>query len=89
MDRKEIKLLLNYLDSNLEHLNTLQHEFLTTLKKQYNATGVLTKRQAEFLYDIKEYILSVVQDRVVIESEPEKYSAPQYSSFDHFNTFTL
>jgi uncharacterized protein YbaR (Trm112 family) len=73
MNRKEIKFILNYLDNNREHLETSQHEFLATLKKQYNATGVLTKKQAEFLYDIKEHIPALVQDGAVYGSEQDKY----------------
>lgn len=88
MDRKEIKFILNYLDNNLEKLNTLQLEFLATLKKQYNATGVLTKKQAEFLYDLKEYIPSLAQDKPVFESESDNYRA-QYSSFDHLTAFNI
>ncbi len=60
MHRKEIKFILSYLDNNQEHLDTLQNEFLSTLKKQYNVTGVLTEKQTEFLYGIKGYIPSKV-----------------------------
>jgi hypothetical protein len=60
MHRKEIKFILSYLDNNREHLDILEHEFLATLKKQYNVTGVLTEKQTEFLYDIKGYIPSRV-----------------------------
>jgi hypothetical protein len=87
MNRQEIKFILNYLENNPEHLNTLKYEFLVTLKKQYNTTGVLTKTQAEFLYDIKEYI-SQAPDKAVFESESDNYRA-QYSSFDHLSAFKI
>lgn len=54
MDIQEINILLNNVENNREHLNTLQKEFITSLKENYNATGVLTKRQVEFLYDSEE-----------------------------------
>ena len=63
MDRKEIKFILTYLDNSREQLDTSQQEFLATLKKQYNATGVLTTKQSEFLHDIKEYIPPLVPDK--------------------------
>jgi hypothetical protein len=88
MDNQEFKILLNYLENNREHLNTLQNEFITTLKERYNATGVITKRQVEFLYDSKEYIRSLVLKEAVHESESEKYIA-QYSSFDHLTAFNI
>lgn len=88
MDRKEFKFLLNFLETNREHLNTLQLEFLSSLKKNYNATGVLTKRQVEFLYDAKEYIRYNVLEKSVYESEADKYQA-QYSSFDHYTPFKM
>ena len=84
MDRQEFKILLNYLENNREHLNTLQNEFITALKDNYNATGVLTKRQVEFLSDTKEYLRSLVQKEAVHES----YIA-QYSSFDHLTPFVI
>ena len=88
MDSQEFKILLNYLENNREHLNTLQNEFITTLKENYNATGVITKRQVEFLYDSKEYIRSLVLKEAVRESESDKYVA-QYSSFDHLTAFSI
>jgi hypothetical protein len=88
MDRQEFKLLLNYLDNNRVNLNTLQHKFIASLKDSYNATGVLTKRQVEFLYDTKEYIRSLVLEKSVHESESDKYAA-QYSSFDHLTQYKL
>lgn len=88
MDLKEIKLLFNYLENNREHLNSLHHEFIATLKKHYNATGVLTKRQVEGLYQIKDYIPSLVIKEDVSEPESDKYHA-QYSSFDHMTPFRI
>jgi hypothetical protein len=88
MDRQEINILINYVDNNREHLNTLEHEFIASLKKNYNATGVLTKRQVEFLYDVKDYIQSMVSEKAVFKSESEIYAA-QYSSFDHLTPFNL
>ena len=88
MNRQEISILLNYLDNNQEHLNTLQHEFMTSLKKNYSSTGVLTKRQLEFNYDLKDYIQSLLMERSVYKSESDKYVA-QYSSFDHFTSFNM
>ncbi len=88
MDRQEIKILLNYLENNQEHLNTLQHEFIASLKEHYETTGVLTKRQVEFLYDSKEYIRSLILKEAVHESESDKYIA-QYSSFDHLTAFNI
>ena len=88
MDRQEFKFLLNYLENNREHLNILQHKFVASLKDNYNTTGVLTKQQVEFLYDTKEYILSLVSEKSVNESEPDKYAA-QYSSFDHLTQYRM
>ncbi len=86
MDRQEIKFLLNYLENNPKHLNSLQHEFITTLKEHYKSTGVLTQRQIECLYEIKDYIPSaVMQEEAVYESE---YPA-QYSSFDSGITYNM
>jgi hypothetical protein len=85
MNRREIKFILSYLDNNRDHLDSLQTDFVDTLKKQYNATGVLTKSQAEFLY---EYIISL-SPATIFESEPEKYSVPIYSSFDNPVTLGL
>ena len=88
MDRLEFKILLNYLENNQEHLSTLQHEFIVSLKEHYETTGVLTKRQVEFLYDLKEYIGSLVLEKDIHEPESDKYAA-QYSSFDHFSAFRI
>jgi hypothetical protein len=60
MHRKEIKFIITYLDINREQLDASQYEFLVTLKKQFNTTGVLTEKQSEFLNSIKEYIPSAV-----------------------------
>jgi hypothetical protein len=79
MDREEIKYLLDYLEKNLKQLNSMEYEFLSSSKKLYNLTGVLTKRQIESLEEIKEHIVSGADE--VHESESEKYRA-QYSSFD-------
>jgi len=81
MDRKEIYFLLNYLENNMKELNSLQHEFINSLKTQYRSTGVLTQRQVESLYAIKEHILSPVLEKSVIESDSDTYQA-QYSSLD-------
>ena len=81
MDRKEIYFLLNYLEDNLKELNSLQHEFINSLKVQYRSTGVLTQRQVESLYAIKEHIPSPAPDKSVNESDSDTYHA-QYSSFD-------
>jgi uncharacterized protein YbaR (Trm112 family) len=86
MDRKEIKSLLDYLENNFQHLNSMHHEFIGSLKDHYNATGVLTNRQVECLYDIKEYIPTIVVDKTVYQSESDSYRA-QYSSFDHLTPF--
>ncbi len=88
MDRQEFKTLLNYLENNQEHLNTLEKEFIASLKENYNATGVLTKRQVEFLNDIKEYLQSLLMERSVYKPDSDKYMA-QYSSFDHFSAFRI
>jgi|WetSurMetagenome_2_1015567.scaffolds.fasta_scaffold1048150_1 hypothetical protein len=79
MDREEVKYLLDYLEKNLKQLNSMEYEFLSSSKKLYNLTGVLTKRQIESLEEIKEHILSQVED--INESESDKYQA-QYSSLD-------
>jgi hypothetical protein len=84
MDRQEIKILFNYLDNNRKHLNTLQNEFLVSAKKIYNATAVLTQRQLEFLYDMKELISSTLQKEVVFESGSYR---EQYSSYDSLSPF--
>jgi uncharacterized protein YbaR (Trm112 family) len=88
MDRQEINFLLNYLENNSRHLNSLQHEFVVSLKEHYKSTGVLTKRQIECLYAIKEYIPLLVAESAVYESEYDKYPA-QYSSFDNLTTFNM
>jgi hypothetical protein len=88
MDRQEFKFLLNYLENNREHLNTLQHNFVSSLKDNYNTTGVLTKKQVEFLYDTNEYIRSLVLEKSVHESETDKYAA-QYSYFDHLSQYKI
>jgi hypothetical protein len=81
MDRKEIFFLLNYLENNLKKLNSLQHEFINSSKIQYRSTGVLTQRQVESLYAIKEQIPSPALEKSVNESNSDTYQA-QYSSFD-------
>ena len=90
MDRQEIKILINYLENNRKHLNSLQHEFITSVKENYKTTGVITPRQVECLYAMKEYIPSIVltDAESVHESEPDKYQA-QYSSFDSAVTYCL
>ena len=88
MDRQEFKILLNYLENNQEHLNTLQHEFIASLKEHFETTGVLTKRQVEFLYDLEEYLRSLDLEKDVHEPDADKYAA-QYSSFDHLSAFTI
>ena len=87
MDRQEIKFLINYIENNPEHLNPLQNEFIAALKEHYKSTGVLTKRQAECLNEIKEFI-PLVMEEAVYESETDKYSA-QYSSFNSLAPFNL
>lgn len=90
MDRQEIKLLLNYLENNRKHLNSLQFEFIASVKENYKTTGVITPRQVACLYEMKEYIPSIVaaEAESVHESESDKYQA-QYSSFDYAATFCL
>lgn len=85
MDRQEIKILFNYLENNRKQLNSLQQEFLATSIKVYYATGVLTKKQIECLYDLKEYIPSMLM-KDPLSDETDKYRA-QYSSFDHFSPY--
>ena len=87
MDRQEIKNLLNYLENNIKILNSLQHEFLASLKANYRATGVMTKRQVEGLLEIKEYIRSLATRESAYDTESDKYQS-LYSSFDslvHYN----
>lgn len=81
MDRQEIKFLLNYLESNLKQFNSLQNQFIETSKNNFRSTGVLTKRQVECLYAIKEQIPSPAVEKSVHESDSETYHA-QYSSLD-------
>jgi hypothetical protein len=88
MDRQEIKFLLNYLENNLKHLNTLQHNFFASLKANYRATGVMTKRQVEGLHEIKEYIRSLNMRESVYESESDKYQS-LYSSFDSLVQYNM
>lgn len=88
MDRKEINFLFNYLENNSRHLNSLQHEFVVSLKQHYKSTGVLTKRHVECLYVIKEYIPSLVPESAVYETESDKYPA-QYSSVDYLTPFNM
>lgn len=88
MERQEIKFLFNYLENNRKHLNSLQHKFIASSNEHYNATKVLTKKQIECLYDMKEYILSTVLEEAVNESGSE-ISQAQYSSFDHLTAFKM
>jgi len=88
MERQEIKFLFNYLENNRKHLNSLQHKFIASSNEHYNATMVLTKKQVECLYDMKEYILSTVLEQAVYESGSDIYQA-QYSSFDHLTAFKM
>ena len=88
MDPQEINFLLNYLENNSRHLNSLQHEFVASLKEHYKSPGVITKRQVECLYVIKEYIPPMVPESAVYESEYDKYPA-QYSSFDFLTPFNM
>lgn len=88
MERKEIKFLLNYLENNRKHLNSLQHKFIVSSNEHYNATLVLTKKQIECLYDMKEYILSMKLEEAVNEPGSNIYQA-QYSSFDHLTAFKM
>ncbi|HEX2976754.1 MAG TPA: hypothetical protein VHO68_12535 [Bacteroidales bacterium] len=79
MDRKEIRLLFNYLVSNSKHLTPLQEEYMLSLKEQYSLTGVLTKRQIESLVEIKEFIPSNTSEE---PDQAYEYQA-QYSGFDY------
>jgi uncharacterized protein YbaR (Trm112 family) len=88
MDRHEIKFLLNYLENNRQHLNSLQNKFISSSKENYNTTGVLTKRQVESLYDIKDYIPAMVRGKAVFESDSENHQA-QYSSVDYFTPYNM
>jgi hypothetical protein len=88
MARKEIILLLNYLENKRGYLSPIQFEYITSLKKHYQATDVLTKSQVEWLYEMKEFIPSHGLKKAVNETESENYQA-QYSSFDHFSAYRL
>jgi hypothetical protein len=84
MDRKEIKFLFYFLESNRKQLNTMQNAFFTSSWNIYNATGVLTQRQVECLYEIRDIISKpVIKD---IAFDTESYRA-QYSSFDHLSPY--
>jgi hypothetical protein len=83
MNHQEIKFLLNYPESNPKHLNSLQYNFIASLKVQYNKTRFLTRKQVECLYEIREYLLSPVMEEA--EYESDKYPA-QYSSIDYLTT---
>lgn len=88
MDRQEIKFLLNYLDTNRKHLNSLQYEFITFVKENYKTTGVITPRQVSCLSEMKEYIPTIVTAEAESVLEPDKYQA-QYSSFDYAATYCM
>jgi uncharacterized protein YbaR (Trm112 family) len=76
------------MENNQEHLPSLQHQFIVSLKEHYKSTGVLTKRQVECLYLIKDYIPSLALKETVYESESDKFQA-QYSSFDYLTPFNM
>jgi hypothetical protein len=61
MDVNEIRYLFNYLENNQKFLNPLQNDFISSLKRYYKYTGVLTLKQFECLNDIKEYIPATVE----------------------------
>jgi hypothetical protein len=83
MDRREIKLLLNYLDSNVKHLSSLQCKFIASLKERYRMTGVITQKEMECLTEMQEMIPSLIkQEAEVYGAESDRYQA-QYSSFDY------
>jgi uncharacterized membrane protein YgaE (UPF0421/DUF939 family) len=88
MDRKEIKFLFNYLENNRKHLNSLQHNFITSSKDYYNATSVLTKRQVECLNEMKDYINSQALEETDLKTGSDIYQA-QYSSYDHLSPFRM
>jgi len=88
MARKEIILLLNYLENKRGYLSSIQFEYITSLKKHYQATDVLTKRQIDWLYEMKEFIPSPGLKKAAVESESENYQA-QYSSFDHLSAYRI
>jgi hypothetical protein len=82
MDRKELKLLLNYLENNLKHLTPLQNKFIATISEKYRLTGVITKKEVECLSELRDYIIVNSEPVKVFDTESEKYQA-QYSSFDY------
>jgi hypothetical protein len=83
MDRKELKLLFNYLENNTKHLTHLQKTFLIKLTEKYSLTGVITKKEVECLNELKEYIPSATREtNSVLDPEADRYQA-QYSSFDY------
>jgi hypothetical protein len=88
MARKEIFLIFNYLENNRGDLNSIQSEYIASLKKQFLTTDVLTKSQVEWLYEMKGYIPSLVMENRVYKSESDNYPA-QYSSFDHLSAFRI
>jgi uncharacterized protein YbaR (Trm112 family) len=88
MDFQEIKFLLNYLENNPKYLNSVQNKFIASTKENYKSTRVLTKRQLECLYAIKEYIPSLMSKEADYESESDKYPA-QYSSCDYLTPFNM
>lgn len=85
MDRQEIKFLLNYTENYQGHLNSLQLNFLVTLKNLFNATGVLTRKQVEFLYEIKESIPAHSSEESVLQ--PEYYNYPAQYATINYNAF--
>ena len=88
MDRQEIRHLLNILGNNSKHLTPLQHKFIASLKEHYKSTGFLTKKEVECLYDLNEYLPSVISEETesVYAAETDKYLA-QYSSFDYGTSY--
>jgi hypothetical protein len=86
MDRQEIKFLLNFLEDNRKHINPLQYAFVTSLRRQFNDTAVLTQKQIESLFDIKELIQPPSMAENILEQE--SYRA-QYSSFDHLSQHNI
>ena len=88
MDRQEIKHLLNILENNSKYLTSLQHKFIASLKEHYKSTGFLTKKEVECLYDINEYLPSVLNEETeaVYGADADKYMA-QYSSFDYGTSY--
>jgi len=88
MARKEIILLLNYLENKRGYLSPIQFEYIASLKKHYQATDVLTKNQIEWLDEMKAYIPSLEIEKAINEAEFENYQA-QYSSFDHLSAYRI